>query len=134
TPCLTGACAVVKQTPVVFTYVYDPLAAGAGKSFTEHLPNVTGIGSFPPIADMVEMIRKLVPKARVVGTIYNASEANSRKVVEVARGAFSAGGIRLEEAAITNSSEVFQAAQALAARGVGAFWITGDNTALLAFD
>ena len=28
TPCLTGACATVKQTPVVFTYVYDPIAAG----------------------------------------------------------------------------------------------------------
>jgi ABC-type uncharacterized transport system substrate-binding protein len=134
TPCLTGACAVVKNSPVVFTYVYDPIAAGAGKSFTEHLPNVTGIGSFPPVADTVAMIRKLVPEAKVVGTIYNASEANSRKVVEVARGAFSAAGIRLEEVAISNSSDVFQAVQALVARTVGAFWITGDNTALLAFD
>jgi ABC-type uncharacterized transport system substrate-binding protein len=134
TPCLTGACAVVKNSPLVFTYVYDPVAAGAGKSFTEHLPNITGIGSFPPVADTVAMIRKLVPEAKVVGTIYNASEANSRKVVEVARGAFSAAGVRLEEVAISNSSDVFQAVQALVARGVAAFWITGDNTALLAFD
>ena len=134
TPCLTGASAMVKNTPVVFTYVYDPIAAGAGKSFTDHLPGVTGVGSFPPVADTVAMIRQLVPGAHVVGTIYNASEANSRKVVEVARGAFSAAGIRLEEAAIANSSDVFQAAQALAARGVGAFWITGDNTALLGFE
>jgi len=24
----------------------DPIAAGAGKSFTEHVPHVTGVGSF----------------------------------------------------------------------------------------
>ncbi len=35
---------------------------------------------------------------------------------------------------ITNTSEVFQAAQALAARGVEALWITGDNTAIQAFE
>src|SRR4030095_12275813 len=32
TPCLTSACNTVRKKPVVFTYVYDPIAAGAGKS------------------------------------------------------------------------------------------------------
>ena len=45
TPCLTAACGTVKRKPVVFAYVYDPIAAGAGKSMTDHLPHVTGIGS-----------------------------------------------------------------------------------------
>ena len=134
TPCLTGACGTVKNTPVVFTYVYDPIAAGAGASFTEHLPNVTGVGSFPPVDDTVAMIQKLVPGVQTVGTIYNSSEANSRKVVRVAREAFTKHGLRLEEVSVTNASEVFEAAQALVARRVQALWITGDNTALQAFD
>jgi len=134
TPCLTGACGMVKNTPVVFTYVYDPIAAGAGTSFTNHLPNVTGVGSFPPVDDTVVMIQKLVPGVTTVGTIYNSSEANSRKVVEVARAAFTQHGLRLEEVSVTNTSEAFQAAQALVARHIQAFWITGDNTALQAFD
>jgi len=133
TPCLTAACGTVRLTPVVFTYVYDPLAAGAGTSFTEHNPNVTGVGSFPPVDETVEMIQRLVPGVHTVGTLYNSSEANSRKVVEVARGAFAKRGLQLEEVTVTNSNEVFQAAQALAARGVQALWITGDNTAIQGF-
>jgi putative tryptophan/tyrosine transport system substrate-binding protein len=95
TPCLTAACSVVRNTPVLFTYVYDPIAAGAGKSFTEHLPNVTGVGSFPPIEDTIDVIKKLVPNVRSVGTLYNSSEANSRKVISVARDLFRKQGIKL---------------------------------------
>lgn len=134
TPCLTAACSMVKKTPVVFTYVYDPIAAGAGKSPNDHLPNVTGVGSFPPIADTIDVIQQLVPNVRSVGTLYNSSEANSRKVISVARELFKKRGIKLEEVTITNTSEVFQAAQALVTRDVQAFWITGDNTTLQAFE
>ncbi|MBI5307498.1 MAG: ABC transporter substrate-binding protein [Planctomycetes bacterium] len=134
TPCLTAACSVVKKKPVVFTFVYDPIAAGAGKTGADHLPHVTGVGSFPPVRDTVDLIQRLVPGVRTVGTLYNSSEANSRKVVAVARDIFQQRGIKLEEIAITGTNEVFQAAQALAHRNIQAFWITGDNTAMQAFD
>ena len=134
TPLLTGTIGLVKKTPAVFTVVYDPIAAGAGPTRDNHVPNVTGVGSFPPIADTVQLIRDLVPGIRTVGTVYNSSEANSRKVIEVARDEFRRRGIKLEEVAITNTSEVFQAAQVLTARNIQAFWITGDNTVLQAFE
>ena len=134
TPCLTAACSAVRTKPVVFTYVYDPIAAGAAKSRTEHVPHVTGVGSFPPIADTLAAIRQLVPGVKAVGTVYNSSEANSRKVMEVARGLFKEQGIRLEEIAITASNEVHQAALTLSQKGIDAFWVAGDNTALVAFD
>ena len=51
TPVLTAAAFAARSKPVVFTYVYDPIAAGAGKSRTDHLPHVTGVGSFPPVQD-----------------------------------------------------------------------------------
>jgi ABC-type uncharacterized transport system substrate-binding protein len=133
TPCLTAACTTVKHKPVVFTYVYDPIAAGAGKTMKDHLPNITGVGSFPPVEDTIKAIQQIVPGVKSVGTLYNSSEANSRKVVSVARDMFRKHGIRLEEIAITNTSEVYQAAQTLASRDIQAFWVTGDNTALQAF-
>lgn len=133
TPCLTAACTTVKNKPVVFTYVYDPIAAGAGETMQDHLPNITGVGSFPPVEDTIKAIQQIVPGVQSVGTLYNSSEANSRKVVSVGRELFRKHGIKLEEIAITNTSEVFQAAQTLASRNIQAFWITGDNTALQAF-
>ena len=134
TPCLTAACSAARNTPVVFTYVYDPIAAGAGTSATDHLPHVTGVGSFPPVGDTVELIQRLVPGVRAVGTVYNSSEANSRKVVSVARDLFTASGIQLEEVTVTGTGELYQAAQVLAHRGIQAMWVTGDNTALQGFD
>ena len=134
TPCLAAACSMAKKTPVVFTYVYDPIAAGAGTSRTDHLAHVTGVGSFPPVEDTVDLIQKILPGVKAVGTVYNSSEANSVKVFSVARDIFRQKGIKLEEVTATNTSEVFQAAQVVSNRNVQALWVTGDNTALQGFD
>lgn len=134
TPNLTAASTTLQRTPGVFVYVYDPIAAGVGKSFTDHLPMLTGVGSFPPLEDTVALLTQLVPGVQSVGTLYNSSEANSRKVISVARDLFAARGIRLEEVTVTNTSEVYEAASVLAAKGVQVLWVTGDNTALQAFD
>src|SRR5262245_36643063 len=134
TPCLAAASAMARNTPVVFTYVFDPVAAGAGKSFTDHLPHVTGIGSFPPVEENVALIRRILPDAKKVGTVYNSSEANSRKVMEVARPLFQQRGMSLEEVTVTGTADIYLSAQAVVARGVDALWITGDNTAYQGFD
>jgi ABC-type uncharacterized transport system substrate-binding protein len=134
TPVLTASAATVRRTPVVFTEVYDPIAAGAGKSANDHHPNITGVGSFPPIEETIDVMQRLLPGLNSVGTLYNSSEANSQKVVGVARKSFKKRGIRLEEISVASTSEVYQAAQALSLRRIQALWIAGDNTAALAFD
>ncbi len=134
TPGLQAAFGAVKKTPMVFVYTYDPLGAGAGKSLTDHLPNVTGVGSFPPIEGTMDVIIKLFPNIKKVGTIYNASEANSVKAVKVARDVLKAKGISLEEVTITGTADVHMSAQALIARKPELIWVTGDNTVLQALE
>jgi ABC-type uncharacterized transport system substrate-binding protein len=134
TPCLMGALTTVKRNPIVFTYCYDPIAAGAGKSYEEHLPNVTGVGSFPPIEETMEFIEEIVPGIKKIGTIYNSSEANSRKAISEARKILKKEGIKLEAMPITTTNEVVQAMQILASENIGAIWVTGDNTVLQAVD
>jgi ABC-type uncharacterized transport system substrate-binding protein len=134
TPVLTAACSAAKSSKVVFTYCYDPVAAGAGSSFTSHLPNVTGVGSFPPVDKTVDLIKRLIPGVKSVATVYNNAEANSVKVISVGREEFKKAGLKLEEVTANNTSEVFQAAQVACYRNVQALWITGDNTALQSFD
>lgn len=129
TPCLTSASSVVKNKPVVFTEVYDPIAAGAGTSAKEHLPHVTGVGSFPPLNTMIDAMKQIVPGLQSIGVVYNASEANSRKAISVAKELLQGTGITLEEATVTNTSEVLQAAQVLALKKVDVLWELGDNTA-----
>lgn len=134
TPCLTAACNVVRSKPVVFNCVYAPLAAGAGKTLSDHLPNVTGVGSFPPVAEIPQLVKALLPQAKVVGTLYNSSEANSSKAVELGRADFRRLGMELKAMTVANPGEVYQAMDALAASRPDAVWITGDNTAIQAFD
>ena len=130
TPCLTAACNGVRHKPVVFTCVTDPVAAGAGKSRTDHLPFVTGVGSFPPVARVLEIMQKLVPSIRAIGIPYNPAEANSVKEMTVVREVYRQRGIRLEEVAISSSSEVLQAVQILAGKNIQAVLALGDNTAI----
>jgi ABC-type uncharacterized transport system substrate-binding protein len=134
TPCLTAASSVVKNKPVVFTEVYDPIAAGAGTSVTDHRPHVTGVGSFPPLEKVVAATRQLVPNLQSVGAVYNSSEANSRKVMLVARELLQKQKVRLEEVTVANSSEVLQAAQVLAQKKVDILWEIGDNTVSLGLE
>jgi putative ABC transport system substrate-binding protein len=134
TPCLAGACSKVKHKSVVFTCVTDPIAAGAGKSHTDHLPFVTGVGSFPPVSHTLDLMQKLIPELRAVGTMYNPAEANSVKELTVAREVYRARRVRLEEIAIAGSNEVLQAVQILAGRNIQAVWVPGDNTAIEGYE
>jgi putative ABC transport system substrate-binding protein len=130
TPCLAGACNNVKHKPVVFTCVSDPIAAGAGKTRADHLPFVTGVGSFPPVAHSLDFMQKLVPGLRAVGTMYNPAEANSVKEQAAAVEIYRERGVRLEQVAVSGSSEVLQAVQILAGRGIQAVWAPADNTVI----
>ena len=133
TPGITAAISAVKRHPMVFTMSYTPLEAGAGKSYTDHLPNITGVGSFPPVEKTFDFIKESFPGTKRIGTLYNSSEANSRKVVEIARAYAKKIGVDLIENTVVNTSEVYQAVSTLCARNVDAIWVTGDNTALQAF-
>jgi putative ABC transport system substrate-binding protein len=76
---------------------------------------------------------KLKPGLQAVGTLFNPSEANSTKVVSMAREFAKRRGLRLEETTINTTSDVLMAAQSLTLRNIGAFWIPTDNTAAQAF-
>ncbi|MEI6781321.1 MAG: ABC transporter substrate-binding protein [Verrucomicrobiota bacterium] len=134
TPVLAAACAGVHRKPVVFTYCSDPIAAGAGTSFEEHLPFVTGVGSFPPVAEALTAIKLMFPKLKRIGTLYNNAEANSVKVVSVLRELCAKDGLELIEVPANSTSEVVPAAQSLVARSVEVVYLPGDNTAYQAFD
>lgn len=127
TPCVTAAASLVKSKPAVFTLCDDPIEAGAGKSFSNHLPHMTGIASFPPVAATAEMLKKLLPDIKRVGMVYHPS--TGIKVPAAAREELTSRGITLEALTMEDSDDVSQAIKTLLAKNVETVWIADSKTA-----
>jgi len=134
TPCVTAALTSVRKHHVAFTYCSDPIAAGAGKTYKDHVKGISGIGSFPPVEKTIQFILETVPGTKKIGTIYNNAEANSRSVVSLMRKVAAQKGFELIEVPVVSSSEIFQATQVILSKGIDALYISGDNTCTQGFD
>ncbi|MGD8258766.1 MAG: ABC transporter substrate-binding protein [Desulfobacterales bacterium] len=132
TPTSQAACKVVKNIPVVYSSVTDPVDAGLVKTMEPAGGNVTGVSDAWPIDRQIEMYHKMLPKAKKWGTIYNAGDANSVKSISWTKEAVKKRGLELVEVTVSNSSEVYTAAQSLVGR-VDAIYITSDNMVASAF-
>jgi len=138
TPTSQAVVKTIKNIPVIFSSVTDPVDAGlvpkTSPSGTKSGTNVTGVSDRWPVALQFEKYTKFVPKAKKWGTIYNAGDANSMVHIKEMREAAKKLGVELIEATISTSAETLQAAQSLAGKGVQAINITSDNTAVSAFE
>jgi putative ABC transport system substrate-binding protein len=137
TPTSQAVVKIIKDTPVVFSSVTDPVDAGLvpHKSLpgTRSGTNVTGISHRWPVRLQVEMYSKFVPKAKKWGTIYNAGDADSLVLIKGMREAAKRLGIELIEAVISNNTETMEAAQFIAGK-VQAIHILYDQTVVAGFD
>jgi ABC-type uncharacterized transport system substrate-binding protein len=120
TPTLQAAIHKVKKVPVIFTLVTNPMAAGAGASYTDHLPNVSGIAVLAPMDEALDLIRKHYPAYHRLGTLYCPAEANAVYLKEALGQACEAKGFVLEPVAANTTGELPDAARALMARPIDA--------------
>jgi ABC-type uncharacterized transport system substrate-binding protein len=107
-----------ERTPIVFSLVADPVLAGAGTSDTDHRANVTGISTRADFERMAEVIAQVMPRAKVIGTIYCPGEINSVFSRGEFEKALAARGVRLEAAAADRATDYSQAGDTLVARRV----------------
>jgi len=133
TPTLQAAMQRVKQLPIVFNYVADPIAAGAGTSNESHLPNVTGTYLMGAYDQMVPMIRAYLPKARVLGTVYVPAEVNMVSQKAVLEKAARTAGFELKAVPANATGEVADAALALVAAKVDGICQLPGNLTVAAF-
>jgi len=77
TPTLQATLRRAGNVPVVFTFVADAIAAGAGRSNEDHLPNVTGVPTVAAHDAMIDLVREVLPRARRIGTLFAPAEVNS---------------------------------------------------------
>jgi ABC-type uncharacterized transport system substrate-binding protein len=98
---------------IVFTGVGDGVLAGAGKSETDHLPNVTGVTTRSDFEQMAGIIKQTLPGARRVGTLFTPAEINSVLYKNWFAVALGVHGIELIAVPVTMSADLPQAAAEL---------------------
>lgn len=131
TPTAQAAVQTITDIPVLFTAVTDPVAAGLVDSMEAPGSNVTGTSDLNPVAQQMSLITELAPDAESVGVVYSSGEVNSEVQVELAREAAEEMGLTLEEATVSNASEVQQAAESL---DVDALYVPTDNAVVSALE
>lgn len=126
TPVAIALANTIKDIPVIFGTVNDPVGAGLVSTVAHGEGNVTGMSDAIP-TDQHIAIFKEVAGIKTLGYIYTSNEANSAGSFEEVKKACAKNGIQLVSQAITNSSEVKAAAQAIVNR-VDGIYLTTDNT------
>ncbi len=131
TPTAQAAIKAIKDIPVVYSSVTNPVSAGLVKTMGPSGTNVTGISDMLPVERQLKLYAEMMPRAKRWATIYNSGEANSVELVNVAKKIWKDMGMEVIEVSVSNSSEVFRAAQSLVGR-CDAIWVNTDNTVVSA--
>lgn len=80
TPVAQAAKNLVKDIPVVFADITDPL--GAGLNNTAQNSNITGASDKQDLSLMFELAKKILPHSKKVGVLYSTGEANDTSLVK----------------------------------------------------
>jgi ABC-type uncharacterized transport system substrate-binding protein len=127
---LQAAVQRVKTVPIVFNILSDPFAAGAGTSDSNHLANITGVYSpgfgDPEQTKRVELIKRIVPKAKRVGILFSPGEPLSVGLKDRMTTAAKKAGLAVEAVPINNVSEGTEAASVIVGKKVDAIEIYGN--------
>ena len=128
-PAGLAAKAATQSIPVVFLTGSDPVASGLVPSLSRPTGNVTGIAfMFTRLgAKNLELLRELVPKARVVGVLINPSNPNAEPQLDDLHAAAHALGEELVVLRATTEQEIDASFAGLAQNRVNALIISADG-------
>ena len=116
---------VIKDIPLTFCMVLNPLASGLIRSMEASGNNLTGASLDIPIQAQFEALRSIVPSVRRVGVIYNPQETES--VVQQARKTAKEMGLELVSIAINSEEKVPEALRTVD-KSIDALWSVADST------
>jgi putative tryptophan/tyrosine transport system substrate-binding protein len=135
TPSALAIAQNVKDTPVLFAAVTDPLAAKIVTNLDQPGGNISGASDTNPeaIKELMNFIAANFPDVKNVGIVINEGEENAVVMAKTAEEALAAHNIKLVRAAAANTSEVKQAVDSLVGRA-DAIYITLDNTVVSAVE
>ena len=133
TPTLQAALRRAQNVPVVYNYVASGLKAGAGKSNTDHAPNVTGVSLLPANEEALTLIRTHFPSIRRIGSLYCPAETNMVAYKKGLDAAAKKDGFETVYVPADTATDVPDAAAALMSRDIDAVLQMPGNLTASAF-
>ena len=115
TPSAQSLANTTQMTPVIFSAVTDPVSAKLVESREHPGGNVTGTSdqSSDAISTQINLIKKVLPKAKSIGILYTQSEPNSVVQKDEAKRLLEEKGFTVVEKTILDSNNVKAAAESL---------------------
>ena len=126
TPVAVALANAIKDIPVVFCTVTDPVGANLVTTLDRGEGNVTGLSDAIPTVDHIGFFKQIAG-IKTLGYIYTSSEANSISAFALVEEGCKKHGIALVSQSINTSADLRQAAQAIIGR-IDGIYITTDNT------
>ena len=128
TPSAQSLANTTQTTPVIFSAVTDPVSAKLVESREHPGGNVTGTSdqSSDAISTQINLIKKVLPKAKTIGILYTQSEPNSVVQKDEAKRFLEEKGFTVVEKTILDSNNVKAAAESLMAE-VDMVFVPTDN-------
>ena len=128
TPSAQSLANTTQATPVIFSAVTDPVSAKLVESREHPGGNVTGTSdqSSDTISIQINLIKKVLPKAKTIGILYTQSEPNSVVQKDEAKRLLEEKGFTVVEKTILDSNNVKAAAESLMAE-VDMVFVPTDN-------
>ena len=128
TPSAQSLANTTQTTPVIFSAVTDPVSAKLVESREHPGGNVTGTSdqSSDAISTQINLIKKVLPKAKTIGILYTQSEPNSVVQKDQAKRLLEEKGFTVVEKTILDSNNVKAAAESLMAE-VDMVFVPTDN-------
>lgn len=131
-PSAQAVAAHTTTIPIIFVGVTDPVEAGLVPGLGPSGTNITGVSDALALSRRVPLIRQVVPTAKRVGVIYNASDAVSVAQVREFQTLLGEVGLVMVEATATRPVDVASAARSMVGK-VDLIYTLEDATVLKAY-
>ena len=126
TPSAQSIASATKDIPVVGTAITDYESAKVIKSNAAPGGNITGTSDMNPVKEQVDLLLKIYPNAKIIGTIYSSGEVNSEIQVKAMTEYAESKGLKVKFATISTVNDIQQAAQSIVDE-VDVFYEPSDN-------
>ncbi len=105
TPAAIAVAKEIKDIPVVFSVVYDPVDAKIANSWQSSGNNTTGVSNKVPMSQIVNALKRLAP-IKKLGVLYTPGERNSELQLKELMGLQADSQIKVIPVPISNKEEV----------------------------